>query len=76
MDVMEIKRKQIYKIIEDPTLTKDQKVDKVAKIISKTDEEVLRDYQDKEPKLTLEDIYRSLFPKKGEGEENENKKTK
>ncbi len=73
MDIMDYKRKKIYQTFENPNLTKEEKMDKVAKILCKTDEE-LKDEQQNENKVTLIEMYRSLFQK--EGEENENKHIK
>ena len=52
MDIMDYKRKKIYQTFENPNLTKEEKMDKVAKILCKTDEE-LKEEQQNENKVTL-----------------------
>lgn len=69
MEVIDIKRKRIYEIIENPTLSKEEKMDKIAVIISKTDEEIIKDEKDSKTnsslKTDLESVFHELFPKKG-----------
>ena len=69
MEVIDIKRKRIYEIIENPTLSKEEKMDKIAVIISKTDEEIINDEKnaktDSSLKTDLESVFHELFPKKG-----------
>ena len=69
MEVIDIKRKRIYEIIENPTLSKEEKMDKIAVIISKTDEEIIKDEKnaktDSSLKTDLESVFHELFPKKG-----------
>ena len=69
MEVIDIKRKRIYEIIENPTLSKEEKMDKIAVIISKTDEEIIKNEKnaktDSSLKTDLESVFHELFPKKG-----------
>ena len=73
-----MKKQQIYGVIENPNLTKDEKIDEVAKILNKTDEEILLENNQKgirTLKEDLEEMYYSLF-KKVEGDTNEDTKVK
>lgn len=78
MEIEDMKKQQIYGVIEDPNLTKDEKIDEVAKILNKTDEEILLENNQKgirTLKEDLEEMYYSLF-KKVEGDTNEDTKVK
>jgi len=75
MNVEEVKRQQIYEVIENPNLSKEEKVDMIAKILNKTDKEITKETYEQKKKIILEDIYHSLFNNK-EGKEHENKKNK
>lgn len=78
MEIEDMKKQQIYGVIENPNLTKDEKIDEVAKILNKTDEEILLENNQKgirTLKEDLEEMYYSLF-KKVEGDTNEDTKVK
>lgn len=78
MEIEDMKKQQIYGVIENPNLTKDEKIDEVAKILNKTDEEILLENNQKgirALKEDLEEMYYSLF-KKVEGDTNEDTKVK
>lgn len=77
MKIEELRKQQIYTVIENPNLTKNEKVEEIAMILNKTNEQIMIEYHKKGTKLTLEDIYKTLFSKSEiEREQNEDKKIK
>lgn len=74
MEINELKKQQIYEIIENPKLTISEKKCEFLKILEKTDEEIIMESRRKK---SLEDMYQSLFFNyKLEGETNEIQKNK
>lgn len=76
MEVSEIKRQQIYALLYAP-LNKYEKAEKIAKILNTPDEEIIAAETKKNTtklKTDLEEVYRALFKKKGEINENQKSK--
>lgn len=74
MEIYELKKQQIYEIIENPKLTINEKKCEFLKVLKKTDEEIILESKKKK---SLEDMYQSLFFMQNvEGEMNENKTNK
>lgn len=69
MEINELRKQQIYEIIENPKLTINEKKCEFKKVLEKTDEQIILESK---RKRSLEDMYQSLFfIHNVEGESNE-----
>lgn len=74
MDVVQMKKDQIYKVFSDPNLVKDNKVKEINRILKMDNQEFMREYYSNERKKIIAneiyETYKCLFNVKGINYEN------